>query len=119
MTNFKKVVLSIVVVLLIVAITTVVSATGDIEIILNSNVDNSPTDILNNTNNTNTNTNTNTIKNNTNTIKNTTTNTNKVTTDNKNLPKTGAEDYLLTLVIAGLAVSAVVAYRKFKFYRGL
>ncbi len=123
MTNFKKIVLSMVVVLLIVAIATVVSATGDLQIIQGSNVDNTSTgNGLNTSGNSytsipNTSNNTSNINNTSNTNVSNYNNTNK--TNNTNLPKTGAEDYLLTTVIGVLAVSAVVAYKKVKEYKNI
>ncbi len=114
MTNLKKVLLSITIVLLIVTVATVVNATtGDITVITDPNVQPttpSPNDILNGTNNNRTNNNTT----NTNTNRNTSTYNNS-----SNLPKTGAEDYTLTLVIGALAVVAIVTYRRVKFYKDI
>lgn len=116
MTNLKKVFLTItVVVLLIVACATVVKATtGDIQVITGTNTEQpSPNDILNSTNNR-------TNNNITNTNTNTNRNTNSSTYNNaSNLPKTGAEDYTLTLIIGALAVVAIVTYRRIRFYKDI
>lgn len=115
MTNLKKVFLTItVVLLLIVTCATVVKATtGDIQVITGTNTEQpSPNDILNSTNNNRTN--------NTNTNTNTNRNTNSSTYNNaSNLPKTGAEDYTLTLIIGALAVVAIVTYRRIRFYKDI
>ena len=116
MTKFKKVILLIVVTLLMVSCVSVVKATaGDLLVVNQSNIP-STTDILNATDNITTTPGNNT--NNTTTIGNTSRNTSTYN-NTSNLPKTGAEDYALTLIIGGVAVIAILTYRRMKYYKGI
>lgn len=108
MTNVKKVMLAIVVVLCI-GITTVFATDGDGLTIFG------PNDIQGNTN-------TNVENNVTNVTPNIVTNTNNNTSNYNNtttLPQTGAGDYMMILIIGVLAVSAVYAYKKIRDYKNI
>lgn len=91
----------------------------------NSNTNKSNTNSNTNKSNTNTNkSNTNTNKNNTNTATNNTTNKNNASsynnTNTNNLPKTGVEDAIPTMVLVVVfGISAVYAYKKINEYKKL
>ena len=106
----------------LIAMTTNVFALTDEDLDLTVTEDLSPTIDLNATTdsgtgiNTNTNTNTNTSLN-TNTNTNTTTNTNNY---NTNLPEAGiAENTMLGVALTVLAITAIYAYRKIKYYKNI
>ena len=115
MKNLRKVILSVMVMLLLVAVSSLVFATNDgIEIIGNTNVDDG--NILDITD-------TNTTQNpatNTPAPLNTLNTTNTSTYNNTtNLPQTGAGDYTMILIIGAFAVAAVYAYKKISDYRDI
>lgn len=117
MTKLKRVMV-MVIAMLVMAIATVVFATDDTQTISNTNV-NSLDALLNvnSGNNTAENNNLSAINpiGNTNNTNNTTSTYNNTT----NLPKTGAGDYTMILVIGIFAVIAVYAYKKIRDYKGV
>ena len=107
MTNFKKVFLVMVVVMLLGA--TAVFATTDGTIII---TDDNPTSntVVDPTNTVNT----------TNTTINTVAGTNtSVYNNTTNLPQTGADDYAMVTIIAVFAIFAVYAYKKVSDYKNI
>lgn len=115
MTNVKKVILMMLVVLLLGVSITTVFATDEPIIVEPNTVEGNTQNTANTANTTNT---ANTANNNTSIIGNTTNNTssyNNTTT----LPQTGAGDYMMILIIGVFAVSAVYAYKKVRDYKNV
>ena len=123
-TNLIKGLLIILSSVMLVGTTSVFAADGELDF---SNLDdnsNSASDETNtnntNTNNTNRNTNTNNTNRNTNNTNTNNTNRNSSSynnTDNTDLPKTGIEDSIPTVVIVVFGISAIYAYKKISDYR--
>lgn len=115
MKNLRKVILSVMVMLLLVAVSSLVFATNDgIEIIGNTNVDDGNILDITDTNTTQT------PATNTPAPLNTVNTTNTSTYNNTtNLPQTGAGDYTMILIIGAFAVAAVYAYKKISDYRDI
>ncbi len=129
MKNLSKVILSVMVTILLIALATSVYATDGIQIIGNTNVDDpiNITDTNTTTTPGTTNTTDNTVGNTTGTLNiinttNTSNNTNTSTynnTNTTNLPQTGAGDYTMILIIGAFAVAAVYAYKRISDYKDI
>lgn len=117
MTNLKRVFLTMLVIILLGA--TVVLATTDGTIVIGGEDEVENTVVENTVNNVNTVNDVNLVGNttiNTTTTNNTNTSNYNVT---QNLPQTGANDYIMVLVIGVFAVSAVYAYKKIRDYKSI
>lgn len=120
MTNFKKVLIVLLMAVLMISVSNIVLATEDDENITFIE-DEDPNSVTNGKNNTNTTNNTNNT-NNTNTT-NKTNNTNKTNTNssskynNTNLPKAGSSDGITVMVVVAVfGILAIYAYKKIRDY---